>query len=119
MSYVEVAHRQGALHGLAGRGEDLGQDLVHGILEALVLALATLPGNLPSALELGVVKLVVGWLLGLGGVADLLANLVDEGAQLLIGASLHLGLQVVDPLDERFYAPELAVVRVNEAAQEA
>ena len=87
-----------------GRGEDLGQDLVHGVLEAFVLALATLLGNLPSPLQLGVVALVVGWLLGLAGVADLLADLVDEGANLLVGARLHLGLQLIDPLDERIDA---------------
>ena len=116
---VEVAHPQRAAHGLAGRGEDLGQGLVHGVLQAVVLALAALLGDLPAPLALGVMALVVGRLLGLAGLADLLANLVDEGADLLVGARLHLGLQLVDPLDERLDAMELAVVRVDEPAQEA
>jgi hypothetical protein len=89
---IEMAHAQRPLHGFSGCGEDLGQDLVQGVLEAFVLALATLLGDLPSTLQLGVVTFVVGWLLGLAGVADLLANLVDEGAYLLVGARLHLGL---------------------------
>ena len=85
----------------------------------LVLALAPFLRQLAAAFQLGVVALVVGRLLGLAGVANLVADLVDEGADLLVGARLHLGLELVDPVDERLDAPELAVVRVDEAAQEA
>ncbi len=116
---VEMAHAQGPLHGLARGGEDFRQRLVHGFLETLMLALQAVLGDFAAAFQVGVMALVVGWLLGLAGVADLLADFLDEGADLLVGARLHLGLQVVDPLHERFNSMELAVVRVDEAAQEA
>ena len=116
---IEMAHAEGALHGFAGRGEDLRQDSVHGVLDAVVLALDALLGYLAATLPFGVMAFFVRRFLGFPGVANLLANLVDEGAYLLVGARLHLGLQLVDPLHEGFDAVELAVVRVDEAAQEA
>ncbi len=116
---VEVAHRQGALHGFARRGEDLGQDLVHGVLDPLLLALAAILGQVATVLQIGMMALVVGGLFRLALFADLVANLVDEGSQLLVGAGLHLGLQLADPRHEGFDAMELAIVRVDEAAQEA
>ena len=116
---VEVAHPEGPLHRLARRGEDLGQDLVHGVLDALVLALEAVLLELAAALQLGVVALVVGGLLG--SPASRISSRISsiEGADLRVGARLHLRLQLVDPLDEGFDAPELPVVRVDEAAQEA
>ena len=56
---VEMAHSQRAPHSLASGGEDLGQGLVHGVLQAVVLALAAGLGDLASTLQLGVVALVV------------------------------------------------------------
>ena len=81
-------------------------------LEALLLELAT-------ALQLGVMALVVGRFLGLAGVADVVADVVDQGAYLRVGVRLHLRLQLVGPVDQGLDAPELAVVRVDETAQEA
>ena len=63
---VEVAHPERPLHRLAGHREGLGQDLVEGLLEALVLALAAVLGQLAAALEVGVVELVLGRLVGRG-----------------------------------------------------
>ena len=51
------------LHGLSRGGEDLGQGLVHRLLDALVLALAAVLRELAAAFQVGVVALVVGRLL--------------------------------------------------------
>ena len=72
---VEVAHPERPLHRLAGHREDLGQDVVERLLEPLVLALAAVLLQLAAALEVGVVELVVGRLVGLGGLEDLGAEL--------------------------------------------
>jgi hypothetical protein len=116
---VEMAHP--SVRCIASRvaAKTSGRALSMASWSAVVLALAAFLGDLAATLQLGVVALVVGRLLGLAGFADLLANLVDKGAYLCVGARLHLGLQLVDPLDERLDAMELAVVRVDEAAQEA
>jgi hypothetical protein len=82
----------------------------------VVLALDSLLGELTAALPLGVVELLVGWLLGFAGVENLFPEPVDKGAQFFVRALLHLRLQLIDPLHERFDAMELAVVRVHEAA---
>jgi hypothetical protein len=84
-----------------------------------VLALLALLGELATALSLGMVEFVVRRLFRLAGFVDLLFDLVYEGAQLVVRALLHLGLEFIDPLDERFNSTEFAVVRVNEAIQEA
>ena len=76
---VEVAHPERPLHRLAGHREDLGQDVVEGRLEALVLALAARLGQLAAALEVGVVELVLGRLVGHGDLADLVAELGERG----------------------------------------
>ncbi len=107
---VEMAHPQRAQHGFTRGGEDLRQDLVHRLLEATMLALAAVAGDLAAALELGVVALVLGGLFGLAGVADLLAQLLDDSAQLRVGTRLHLRLQLVDPIHEGFDPPELPVI---------
>ena len=107
---VEVAHAQGPLHCHAGGGEDLGQDVVHGVLEAFVLALAARLDQLAPALQVRVMALVLRRLLGLAGLADLVANPVDESPNLLVGAGQHLGLQFVDPVREGLDPPELPVI---------
>jgi hypothetical protein len=84
-----------------------------------VLVLEPLLGNLPPPLSVGVLQLVFGRLFGLSGVADLFADLVYEGTEFVVRATLHLGLKLIDPLDEGFNAVELAVVRIDEAAQKA
>ena len=116
---VEVAHLEGPPHRFAGRREDLGQGLVHGCLQPIVLALAASLGQFAAALQLRVMAFVVGRLFGFAGIADLVAQLVDEGAEFGVGARLHLRFQRVGPVDQGLDAVELAVVRVDEAAQEA
>ena len=115
---VEVAHLERPLHRLAGHREDLGQDVVEGLLEALVLALATRLGQLAPALEVRVVELVVGRLLGLARRPDLLADLRELGADLLVGQGLELGLERVRLVDPGLDASQLAVVRVDETGKE-
>ena len=116
---VEVAHPEGSAHGLPGGCEDLRQDLVHRGLELFLLVLAAFLGQLPAALQFGMMALVLRGLLGFGGVADLLADFVDEGPDLFIRALLHLRFQLVRAFDERLDPPDFAVVRVDEATQEA
>ena len=116
---VEVAHAERPLHRLAGHREDLGQDVVERLLEALVLALAALLGELAAALEVVVVELVVGRLVRLGARADLVADLRELGADLLVGQRLEFGLERVGLVDQGLDASELAVVRVDETGKES
>ncbi len=116
---VEVPHPQGSDHGFACRGEDLRQGPVHGLLELVLLALAAVAGHFAAALDLRVVELVLGRLLGFAGFANLVAQLLDEGEQLFVGAFLHFGFELVGPVHEGLDPPELPVVRVDEATQEA
>ena len=59
-----------------------GSDVVEGLLDPLVLALAALLGELAAALEVRVVELVLGRLVRLGELADLLADLGELRADL-------------------------------------
>jgi hypothetical protein len=97
--HVEVAHPRRAHRGLAREGEDLGQDAVERLLRA---TLALLDG----LLALG------------GGVAhladDLLAQLHDAGAHLVVGELLHRRLEVVDLLDEGQQRLKVALVAAAE-----
>ena len=111
---------EGPLHRLAGHREDLGQDVVEGLLEALVLALAAGLGQLAAALEIGVVELVLGRLAGDGRLADLLADLVELRSRISSSdRACDLGLERVDLVDQRLEASDLAVVRVDEAGKES
>ena len=118
---VEVAHPERPLHRLAGHREDLGQDVVEGRLEPLVLALAALLLQLAAALEIGVVELVVGRLVGFGGLGarTFARSLGEGGPDLLVGEGLVLGLEGVGLVDQGLEASDLAVVRVDESVQEA
>ena len=98
--HVEVAHAERALHRLAGHREDLGEDVVERLLDSLVLALAARLRQLATALELGVVELVVRRLVGLGELVDLGADLVDLGPDLLVGERFELGLEGVGLVDQ-------------------
>ena len=71
---VEVAHAERSPHRLAAHREDLGQDVVEGGLDLLLLALAAGLGELAAALEVRVGQLVLGRLVGNGGLADLVAD---------------------------------------------
>ena len=85
---VEVAHAEGPLHRLAGHREGLGQGLVEGRLETRVLLLPAVGLQLAPALEIGMVELVVGRLVGFGGLEDLGAELREAGADLVVGEGL-------------------------------
>jgi hypothetical protein len=65
------------------------------------------------------VEFVVGRLFGLAGFANLVAQLLDEGEELFVGAFLHFGFQLIGPVHKGLDPPELPVVRVDEATQEA
>ena len=112
---VVLAHAHGPLHGLAARGEDLGDDLVHGGAQALVLALPAGLGQVAAALQVGAVELVLGRLLRLRGLEDLGADQVDPLADLLVGEGLVLGFELVRAIDERLDPAQLAVVVVEES----
>jgi hypothetical protein len=114
-----VAHPERPLHGLAGHRERLGQDVVEGLLEPGVLALAAVGLQLAATLEVGVVALVVGRLIGLGGLEDLGLELGEMSADLLVGECLVLGFERVRLVDQGEQASDLAVVRVDESVQES
>ena len=65
------------------------------------------------------VELVLRRLVGHGDPRDLGAERGEPGADLVVGEGLDLGLEVVRLVDERLDPFELAVVRVDEAVQEA
>ena len=75
--------------------------------------------ELAAALEVLVVELVVGRLVRLGVRADLLADLGELGADLLVGQGLEFGLERVGLVDQGLDASKLAVVRVDETGKES
>ena len=70
------------------------------LLEAFVLARAARLGQLAAALEVLVVELVVGRLLGLGGRADLVADLADLRCGSLGGHALEFGFECIGLVDQ-------------------
>ena len=116
---VVLAHADGPLHGLAAGGEHLGDDLVEGRAQALVLALAAGLGQVAAALQVRAVELVLGRLLRLGGLEDVGPDQVDPLADLRVGEGLVLGLELVRAIDERLDPAQLAVVVVEELGEEA
>jgi len=84
-----------------------------------VLALEALLLELAAAFQLGVVALVVRGFLGFAGVADLVADLVDQARISASERASISGSSSLARVDQGLDAPELAVVRVDEAAQEA
>jgi hypothetical protein len=103
----------------AGHREGLRQDVVEGLLEALVLALAAVLGQLATAFQIGMVELVLGWLVGRGRLERVGAELVERGADLLVGEGLVFGFEGVRLVDERLQSSDLAVVRVDESGKES
>ena len=80
-----VAHPERPLHGLAGHREDLGQDVVEGLLEASFSRLRRALRSSRRRSRSGWCQLVLGRLTGLGELADLVADLGELGADLLVG----------------------------------
>ena len=107
---VEVAHAERPLHCLSAGREYLGQDGVHRLLEAFVLALMSRLDQLSTTLQVRVMPLVLGRLFRLAGLLDFVANPVDKSPNLLVGAGQHLGFQLVDPVREGLDPPELPVI---------
>ena len=84
---------------LAGRREDLGQDLVEGILHALGIGLLALTAEVRTALAVGGVQLLLG---GLGrgcSLAHLVPHLCHLGEDLLVGQVGVVRFEAVDALD--------------------
>ena len=75
--------------------------------------------QLAPALEIGMVELVIGRLVGFGGLEDLRAELRELGADLVVGEGLDLGLEGVRLVDQGLEASDLAVIRVDEPVQES
>ena len=115
---VVLAHPQGPLHRLAAHREDFGRDLVEGRLDPVVLLLAAGLRQLAAPLEVRMVALVVRGLVGLRDLADLLADLVEPLADLVVAERGDLFLELVGLVDDGLEPPQLAVVRVDEAGEE-
>ena len=116
---VEVAHAERPLHGLAGHREDLGQDVVEGLLEPLVLALVR--RSLVSSRR----RSRSGWWSsssdgssGTARLVDLRAELGEGRADLLVGQGLVFGFEGVGRVDQGLEPSDLAVVRVDEPGKE-
>ncbi len=107
---VEVTHVQRPLHRLAGHREDFGEDVVESLVEALVLALAALLAEVVAALAIGVVQLVVARLLAGRELADVVADLRERRADLVVGQRLVFGLECVGGVDLRLDPAQLTVV---------
>jgi hypothetical protein len=116
---VVLAHPERPLHRLAAHRKDVGGDVVEGGLDPLVLLLPTGFRQLAAALEVRMVELVVGGLVGLGDLADLVADLGEPGADLLVAERGDLGLELVGLVDDGLQASKLAVVRVDETGEES
>jgi len=115
---VEVAHPEGPFHGFARHREDLGEDIVKRLLEALVLALAARLGQLSATLEVLVMELVIGRWLGTRGGADLLADLGKLVTDLLVGQAFELGLERIGLVDPWLDPSQLTVIRIDETGKE-
>ena len=85
---VEVAHAERPLHRLAGHREDLRQDVVEGLLDALVLALAALLRSSRRRSRSGWWSSSSDGSSGIGELADLVAELGELGADLVVGERL-------------------------------
>ena len=116
---VEVAHPERPLHGLAGHREDLRRGLIEGLWMASFSRLRRSLRELAATLEVGVGELVLGRLAGRGEGPDLLADLGELAPDLVVGQALELVLEGVGLVDHRLESFELAVVRVDEAGEEA
>ena len=115
---VEVAHAQVAPADLARRGEDLGQGVVEDGLQVAGVGLLARDADLPPALRLGMVQLVVGGFRGRRVLEDLRAQGDHALADLLVRERLELGLQAVDLVDERLQTPRFALAATGEARQQ-
>ena len=115
---VEVAHAEGADHRLAGHREHVRQDVVQRVPDRLVVALPPRLGQLAPALEVGVVELVLGRLLGDDGLAELVAERREPLADLRVAQRLDLFLEIVGLVDERLDPLQLTVVRIDEPGKE-
>ena len=93
-------------------------DVVEGRLDLGVLPLAAVLRELAAALEVGVVELVLGRLLGLGDLADLVADLGEAGADLLVGEGL-ISASSSFASSTNGWMRQLAVVRVDETGKES
>ena len=82
------------------------------------LLLAPRLRQLAAALEVGVVELVVGRLVGLDGLAELVADRGEPSADLVVGEGLDLLFEIVGLVDERLDPLQLTVVRVDEPGKE-
>jgi hypothetical protein len=116
---VEVAHPERPLHGLAGSGEHVREDVVERAVDHRDVLLVVLLGHLAPTLRIEALELVgVGRRL-LRELADLGPHLVDPSAKLGVVEGRELILELVGLVDEWLEALQLAIVRVDEPVQEA
>ncbi len=116
---VEVAHPQRPLHRLAGHREHLGGDVVQGVLDRGDIALPAQLPELAPALQVGVVELVLGRLLGNDGLAERITDRREPLPDLRIGQRLDLFLEIVGLVDERLDPLQLTVIRIDETGKKS
>src|SRR6185369_10913407 len=90
-----------------------------GRLDALVLVLAAGLLEVAPALEVGMLELVLGRLIGRRGLDQLGADARDAFTDLVVGQRLELGLEGIDLVDERLDPTELTVVGIEETGEDA
>ena len=115
---VEVPHPEGPLHRLTGGGEDLGQDLVEGLVDPFQGPPTALLGELAPTLEVRMVELVLARLGLAGDLLDLGPEGRDPVPDLGVGERLELRLEGVRPLDVRPDSFQLTFVGIDEAGED-
>ena len=88
-------------------------------LDPRVLLLPAIRRELAATLEVGVVALVLGRLVGRGSLDQLGADPGDPFADRVIGQGFELGFEVVDLVDQRLNPAQLAVVGIDRSGEVA
>ncbi len=115
---VEVAHAQLAPADLAGRREDVRQDLVEGLLEALAVLSVTLPSQVGAPLAVRGLALLLRRVRRRCVLADLVADIGHLGPDLLVGEGLVVRLELVDADHDGPQPVEVGVVAAADEATE-
>jgi hypothetical protein len=115
---VVLAHPQGPLHRLAAHREDFRGDLVEADWIRSFSFFRRAFASSRRRSRSGVVALVVRGLVGLRDLADLLADLVEPLADLVVAERGDLVLELVGLVDDWLEPPQLAVVRVDKTGKE-
>ena len=117
---VEVAHAKLPAADLAGRREDVRQDVVEGPLDLLAVFPLALTAQLGASLAVGGLTLLLRWLGGRRSLAHLFARIGHLGLDLLVREGLVVGLELIDARHDGTQSAEVGVVAAaDEAAEDA